>query len=205
MFNIIRGYIKTWSFKLTINKERKVSEEFFKTIFKSTVLGGNIMDYIEYNPTTTTLIITRNPFGFVNKMRQGTYEGVRIGDRGEIDDDNFVRLVTTLLKKNNITIVPNGTRVTLYKALPDTLADFQDYFINPEGDVKNMNLFKRRILGLTSYFKDIVSLMPKYDKSTDFHIVNIPMSDFQFSVYEEARVQERKLELRNARNRKRCC
>ena len=46
------------------------------------------------------------------------------------------------------------------------------------------------------------SLMPKYDKSEDFHIVHIPMSDFQFSVYEEARVQERKLELQNARRRK---
>ena len=66
-----------------------------------------------------------------------------------------------------------------------------------------MNLFKRRILGLTSYFRDMFSLMPKYDKSEDFHIVHIPMSDFQFSVYEEARVQERKLELQKLSTLKR--
>jgi hypothetical protein len=202
MFNILRGYIKTWTFNLTINKERKVSNDFFKSIFKSTVLGGNIMDYMSYNPANTTLVITRNPFGFVNKTRKNTYEGVRIGDRGDISDSDFIRLVTKILVKNNITVTPEGTRVTTYKALPDTLAEFQSYFIDSSGEVKNMNLFKRRILGLTSYFRDMFSLMPKYDKSEDFHIVHIPMSDFQFSVYEEARVQERKLELQNARRRK---
>ena len=202
MFNILRGYIKTWTFNLTINKERKVSNDFFKSIFKSTVLGGNIMDYMSYNPANTTLVITRNPFGFVNKTRKNTYEGVRIGDRGDISDSDFIRLVTKILVKNNITVTPEGTRVTTYKALPDTLAEFQSYFIDSSGEVKNMNLFKRRILGLTSYFRDMFSLMPKYDKSEDFHIVHIPMSDFQFSIYEEARVQERKLELQNARRRK---
>ena len=202
MFNILRGYIKTWTFNLTINKERKVSNDFFKSIFKSTVLGGNIMDYISYNPANTTLVITRNPFGFVNKTRKNTYEGVRIGDRGDISDSDFIRLVTKILVKNNITVTPEGTRVTTYKALPDTLTEFQSYFIDSSGEVKNMNLFKRRILGLASYFRDMVSLMPTYDKSEDFHIVHIPMSDFQFSVYEEARVQERKLELQNARRRK---
>ena len=202
MFNILRGYIKTWTFNLTINKERKVSNDFFKSIFKSTVLGGNIMDYMSYNPANTTLVITRNPFGFVNKTRKNTYEGVRIGDRGDISDSDFIRLVTKILVKNNITVTPEGTRVTTYKALPDTLAEFQSYFIDSSGEVKNMNLFKRRILGLTSYFRDMFSLMPKYDKREDFHIVHIPMSDFQFSVYEEARVQERKLELQNARRRK---
>ena len=36
--------------------------------------------------------------------------------------------------------------------------------------------------------------MPEYDKDKDFHVVKVPMSDYQFGIYEEARVQERKLE-----------
>ena len=64
MFNILRGKIKTWYFKLTINKERKVSQEYFMNLFKSTILGGNIMDYLEYKPTSTTLVITTKPFWF---------------------------------------------------------------------------------------------------------------------------------------------
>jgi hypothetical protein len=202
MFNILRGRIKTWTFNLTINKERKVSQEFFESIFKSTVLGGNIMDFVEYKPTSTTLVITRNPFGFINKTKKGVYDGVRVGDRGEISDEDFIGYVTRLLQKNGITVNPAGIRVSSYKALPDTLQDFQSLFIDDGGDVKNMNLFKRRIVGLASYFRDMYSLMPKYEKDENFHIVRIPMSNFQFGVYEEARIQERKLELQNARKRK---
>ena len=56
-------------------------------------------------------------------------------------------------------------------------------------------MLKMRILGLVSYFKSPQEkLMPKYDENLDFYIIDVPMSDFQFSVYEEARIQERKLE-----------
>ena len=204
MFNILRGKIKTWYFKLTINKERKVSQEYFMQLFKSTILGGNILDYLEYKPTSTTLVITRNPFGFVNKTKKGIYDGVRIGERGDIDDETFVKLVTKILSKNNITVNPTGTQVHSYKALPDTLDGFKSYFIDSTNEVKNMGLFKRRILGLTSYFRSAQEgLMPKFEKNSKYyHIIKIPMSDFQFGVYEEARVQERKLELRNAQKHK---
>ena len=205
MFNILRGKIKTWYFKLTINKERKVSQEYFMNLFKSTILGGNIMDYLEYKPTSTTLVITRNPFGFVNKTKKGTYEGVRVGERGDISDDSFVALVTKILSKNDITVNPSGIQVQSYKALPDTLDNFKAYFIDSTNEVKNMGLFKRRILGLSSYFRSAQeNLMPRFEKTPKyFHIVKIPMSDFQFGVYEEARVQERKVEQRNARKKKR--
>jgi hypothetical protein len=202
LFNILRGKIKTWSFKLIIDKKIRVSKEFFENIFKSTVLGGNIMDFIEYKPTSTTLIVTKNPFGFVNKTKGGVYEGVRVGERGDIDDENYVKLITKLLLKNGIKIVPSATQVKEYKALPDTLDEFKAYFIDEKNNVKNMNVFKRRVIGLTSYFRDVEAIMPKYNKSEDFHVVEIPMSDFQFGVYEEARVQERKLEMQNAKKRK---
>ena len=203
LFNILRGKIKTWSFKLTIDSGTRVSKDYFEKLFKSTILGGNIMDFIEYKPTSTTLIVTRNPFGFINKTKGGTYDGVRIGERGEIDDETFVKLITKLLNKSGIKVIPSATQVKEYKALPDTLDDFKSYFIDEKNNVKNMNLFKRRIIGLSSYFRSAQeSLMPKYNKSEDFHVVEIPMSDFQFGVYEEARVQERKLEMQNAKKRK---
>jgi hypothetical protein len=58
--------------------------------------------------------------------------------------------------------------------------------------MKNVELFKKRIMGLTSYFRSVQEeLLPKYDKLGDFHIVKIPMSDYQFSIYEQAREKER--------------
>ena len=71
LFNMLRGYIKTWHFKLNINSERRVTKKTFQDMFKSTVLGGNITDFIDYNSSSTTLTVTRNPFGFVNKTSKG--------------------------------------------------------------------------------------------------------------------------------------
>jgi hypothetical protein len=73
--------------------------------------------------------------------------------------------------------------------MPDTLDDFKKYFIDDKtNEVKNMIMFKRRILGLTSYFRSAQEeLLPKYDKNFDRHVMKIPMSDYQFDVYELAR------------------
>ena len=203
MFNILRGKIKTWSFALDVGTKGKINLEFFKAIFSSKTAGGSLIDYMEYKPSTTTLVITRNPYGFVNKTQHKIYDGVRLGERGELDDDQFVKLVTQLLKKNKITVNPSGIKVDTFKALPDSLDSFKAYFIDDKNNVKNMNLLKRRILGLTSYFRSAQeSLMPRYVKGRNFRVIKVPMSDFQFGVYEEARVQERELERRNAKKRK---
>ena len=203
MFNILRGKIETWSFPLTINEQRKINLDYFKKLFKTTILGGNILDYMEYKPTSTTLVITKNPFGFINKEKSKLYAGVSLNDNGRLSDDDFLKHITEILTKNRITVNPGGIKVTQYKALPDDLEGFKAYFLDDKNNVKNMDLFKRRILGLSSYFRSAQeSLMPAYTKSRNFHIIKIPMSDFQFGVYEEARIQERQLEMRNARKQK---
>jgi hypothetical protein len=117
-----------------------------------------------------------------------------------MNDKQFIEHVVNILKKNRINVL--NTHVDLFKALPDKLDLFKTRFIDNENNVINMKLLKRRILGLTSYFRSAQEgLMPAFTKSRNFHIVDIPMSDFQFGVYEEARVQERKLELSQRRRK----
>lgn len=199
MFNILRGYIKTFSFKLNVLSERKVSEDTLRKMLSSI----SMVDYVEYSANRTTLTITKNPFGFVNVNKKGVYEGVAVGERGDLEDSDFIRIVTSVLLKNDIQVA-KGIQINEFKALPETLGDFKAYFIDEDGfTIKNDNLFKRRILGLASYFRSAQEqLMPSYSKSIDFHVVKVPMSMFQFGVYEEARVQERKLEKRNAQKRR---
>jgi hypothetical protein len=199
MFNILRGYIKTFSFKLNVLSERKVSEDTLRKMLSSV----SMVDYVEYSANRTTLTITKNPFGFVNVNKKGVYEGVAVGERGDLEDSDFIRIVTSVLLKNDIQVA-KGIQINEFKALPETLGDFKSYFIDDDGfTIKNDNLFKRRILGLASYFRSAQEqLMPSYSKSMDFHVVKVPMSMFQFGVYEEARVQERKLEKRNAQKRR---
>ena len=44
--------------------------------------------------------------------------------------------------------------------------------------------------------------MPKYDKSSDFRVIRIPMSEHQFRYYELERIEERKREAKNAMKKK---
>jgi hypothetical protein len=204
LFNILRGKIRTYKFKLVINQARKINQDFLFKLFKSSSTLTKLMDYIEYQSSSNTLIITENPFGFISQYSKDLYEGVHINETKDesLTSKQFIQLIAKILKKADISIVPGGIEISKYKALPDTLDDFKKYFIDDKNQVKNENLFKRRILGLTSYFPDIDALLPKYEKGFNFHISKIEMSKFQFSVYEEARVQERKLELANAKKRK---
>ena len=205
LFNILRGKIKTWHFKLSIDETKKVNQGYLQELFKK---NGNLMDYLEYKPTSNTLTITRNPLGFINVVKNTRedsmkYEGVELDERGNIDDTKFIKFITNTLEQNGIKLLPRGIKLDAYKAMPDTLDDFKKYFIDDKtNEVKNMVMFKRRILGLTSYFRSAQEgLMPKYDKKTDFVVIKIPMSPHQFTKYEEARKAERKVEKSNAMKR----
>jgi len=210
LFNILRGKIKTWHFKLSVDETKKINQDYLQTLFKK---NGNLMDYLEYKPTSNTLTITRNPLGFINVVKSTKYdttkydttkyEGVELDERGNIDDAKFIKYITNTLEQTGIKIQPRGIKLDAYKAMPDTLDDFKKYFIDDKtNEVKNMIMFKRRILGLTSYFRSAQEgLMPKYDKKTDFIVIKIPMSPHQFTKYEEARKAERKVEKNNAMKR----
>ena len=201
LFNILRGYIKTWIIKVNFAPGQKVNKDTFNSIFSSSSLGGNVTDIIDYNASITTLTVTRNPFGFVNKTAKSIYDGVRVSDRGDMSDDDFIGHLTRIMATKRIKVA--NVRVENYKALPDTLDEFKTLFIDSENNTMNMNMFKRRILGLASYFRSAQeNLMPKFTRGSNFFIVDCNMSDFQFGVYEEARVQERKVELNNAKKRK---
>ena len=201
LFNILRGYIRTYRFTLSVREKGKVDQ---KTIEQ--ILGTfNIQDYVEYNSSNYQLVVTRNPFGFVNsKTKTGMYEGIRLDRQGNMPKQKFIAIITSRLENANIGVI-KVTEDIPYKALPDTLDSFKAMFINPKNNnFKNSNLFKSRVLGLTSYFRSATEeLMPSFDIEKDLIIELIPMSDYQFGLYETARGEERKLESRNAAKKKR--
>ena len=201
LFNILRGYIKTWSIPVNIKTTEKVNEAFIKKTLNSGGMKG-VVDFIEYKPSTKMLKITRNPFGFSGVFKGRSYKGVHLTSDSEISDEEMIEMMEKLLRKSRIETIRGGISVNRFKALPDTLDEFQQYFVNIKtGEVKNKKLFQRRILGLVSYFADIKELMPDYDIDRDLHVMRIPMSDYQFGVYEGARVQERKLEKQSSRKK----
>ena len=193
LFNILRGYIVSWTMPISINTQKKINELTMKKILSE--LGT--VDYIRYHPAQKQLLVTRNPFGFVNAPEGGTK---MLDERGRIDDKDFIQTIVDQLEKHNISVHIKQIKVQFDTALPDTLTNFNKWFIDERtGALKNQNIFKKRILGLTSHFRSPQEqLMAAFNKSTDLHVEKIPMSNYQLKIYEEAREGERKLEKRQA-------
>jgi hypothetical protein len=204
LFNILRGYIKTWEIPLEVKTTKKITAETLQEALQ----GEKVMDFLDYSPASKKLFITRNPLGFKNKIKERTgYHGVsnqKKNDKDEtiietdfVSDDAFERKVIGMLQKMDIDVKTAGIKIHNYKALPDKLDEFVLRFIDPATkQMKNADSFKKRILGLTSYFRSAQeSLLPRYEKTPEYyHVIKIPMSNYQFQVYESARKAERKME-----------
>lgn len=205
LFNILRGYIKTWRIPLNIKTTKKNDVNNLREL----LLGEKTMDYLDYSPSSKMLTITRNPFGFKNKIKKEYgYQGVSNTNKtktGEIvintefiSDDEYEKRIISILRKNDIDVIASGIHIKYNKALPDSFDGFVARYINESTrNLKNEDILKRRIIGLSSYFKSAQeSLLPKFDKKLgeDYHVINIPMSDFQFKLYESIRKEERKME-----------
>ena len=208
LFNILRGYIKTWEIPLQIKTTKKID----RYALSDMLVAEKSMDYIDYSPSSKILTITRNPFGFKDKYSKdgNDYQGVYNNVKDEnglvrfhmetdfLNEDEFERRISGILKRNEIEVLKTGIKIRNRKALPDDFEEFNARYINSQtNELINSDALKRRILGLSSYFKSAQEgLLPRFDKvlGKDYHVVKIPMSDFQFKIYEDARREERKLE-----------
>lgn len=191
LFNILRGYITTLTCKFVENHNKNINLDYLIKLFQKHNIY-NKMDTIDYNNLSKKLEITKNPFGFIT-----TKDNKITIDTDDITITKFKQNILDIFKKNNIEITGNKIQIIKNKALPDDYETFRSYFIDINNKMKNVDMFKMRIIGLTSYFRSAQEqLMPKYD-DTKFNIIHIEMSDFQFGVYQEARIEERNLEKKN--------
>lgn len=207
LYNILRGYIKTFSIPIRVETDSPINQDTLQTIFEN----ERILDTIDYTTRKGTkekqLVVTRNPFGFSNTIYEnGDYGGVKNtampdGFRqgmvvpGQVTDTQFIEDIQRTLKRHNVEFNLHDVKVSYHKALPDKSYEFAETFMdaNYEIDVRKMDKFSRRIIGLTSYFRSAQEeLMPRYNDK--FEPVYVEMSDYQFDMYEEVREKEREKE-----------
>lgn len=225
LYNILRGYIKTWTIPMTWEKTEKLNLETILTMMDDANLKTH--DYVSFSDNK--LVITRNPYGFINVKKRGTlkgtkkapikmktdatttrrkqvggdttvnerYNGVQLNETGNITDAEFLASVLRVLKnkKNDVSVRDALIEEVNHKALPDNRDDFFDNFIDADhGQTKNINVFQRRILGLTSYFRSAQEeLLPRFeltDEGDTYHVVKTPMTPHQFGIYEKIRKEE---------------
>ena len=134
------------------------------------------------------------------------YNGVKLDDSGNLSDDDFVREVKRILNKNKLEVIDGLIEVKYNKALPDDADAFLSMFVDIEsGKMKNENTFKKRILGLTSYFRSAQEkLLPSFVKTSEnknIHVVPVEMSEHQFSSYLKIRKTEIDQEKESRKNK----
>ena len=198
LFNMLRGYIKTWTFMVQQTTTDKIDRDKILEFFKKD--GFNTYDYVEYSGNK--VMVTRNPFGFINKSKNTSknpfkdYNGVKLDETGNMSDSDFKNTIIEILNKNGLSV--KKSEYDPIKTLPDDADTFISKFIDPEtGNLINEDLFKRRILGLTSYFKSAQeNLLPDI---LPIQVVPVEMSDHQVVQYSEARKRERNEEKQNAK------
>ena len=212
LFNILRGYINSYNFKLRSN--RPINMDRLQNIFRS----QNMLDYINFNANTNVFTVTRNPFGLNNsrqtkdkehktpfgfenaQLQNGQYQGVSYREIQQVDEKHFAAYISSVFESERVS---DSDKINVLKhdvehfnALPDTITEFTDNFIKSQQsnvyEFQNQMKFKKRIMGMTSYFRSAQEeLLPRYDYPNDFHVIRIPMSDYQFNQYETYRQQER--------------
>lgn len=202
LLNMLRGYIHTWTFKINVSGQRKIDNDVLSKMLRK--IG--MVDYLDYNSNEKKITLTRNPFGFFNiKHKKGrySYKGVELDENGKLNDSGFVKIVTETLMNNRIQVVSNGVVTNAYKGFPDKLDDFKTFFIDSNNKLVNTEMFKRRAIGLTSYYRSAQEqLMPRFDLNQNFHVVKIDMSLYQFNIYKEVRNKEIEKQKKQAKRKK---
>jgi hypothetical protein len=176
LYNILRGTNTVYTF--TNNQ----------TIPSQTVLeqhqNNPLIKEVDVVDTTnpSKYLITKCPHNFTltkNKMKLTTSTEY---DHSSTDKE-FISNIEKTLKCTY-------ERTDKYDALPEDQEEFEQLFLTKNID-KNLNMLMRRIAGLTSYYPDMVSLMPRLNPP---EIITIPMPRIQFEYYEAKRIEEREQE-----------
>lgn len=209
LFNILRGLIYEWTIVLRTKESTTINTEYFQKLFKKNYISSDesisiyeILDDLTYKPSTHTLKFTRNPIGFLSKYNKTKYMGVNFEENSQISNNDLITTIINLLKKEDFIIKKENIIENSYKAFLEN-DEFIETFVDIKNrTIKNSNLFKRRITGLSSFFKSPQEeLMPSYNPDTDFKIIKLNMSKYQLKIYENSRKDERTEEKRNAKKK----
>ena len=181
LFNLLRGYITTYKMKLIPRGRTFVSEnEIYNDLRKLPYIDQIT---VEQNGV---VILTKNAQFFENVYDEtGKYMGVK-RTKNDVNNKNFLNVLNAdLIKKNYI--MQNNYQEQ-YTCFPEKSEEFNNLFLT-QNNIKNGALFKRRILGLVSYYNGADSdLLPSKTGPT---IVKCTMSKHQTQIYKQVRSSER--------------
>jgi superfamily II DNA or RNA helicase len=176
LVNLLCGYRKTYTLKLV--KTAPFIVEDVKKILES----SSYVDYYAIDENTKSIFIILAPEGF--QILNNT-TGLLARDPKNLSHSDVLQQIASRFPQSKRT-------VTEQKALPEDQEEFNRYFINfGTNKISNPKLFMKRIIGTVSFYS---TYSPALYPSVSKHEVALPMTDYQFPIYEEARAKEHKKE-----------
>jgi superfamily II DNA or RNA helicase len=169
--NILRGYIEL---------------AYFNVVNVAASFGKNwkisfIEEKIKENFTSV---------GFVEGMGKNIYIRINIDTTNPAYFDEVSKIKDYMLNNGVETKFVGIEKFTLF---PETEEEFRTYFVDDKDaageNLRNEEMFKRRLIGLISYNRGASEKF--YPKKNPTTIVDVPMSDYQFNEYEKIRAVER--------------
>jgi hypothetical protein len=173
LFNILRGYIELTYFRI-LKVPGIYGEEWKLGDLEEELMSNPNIDYLEINKLNKSI-------EFHIKVKHYTPEYRDVMEFIESTCNNR-SIIIKFLELKKVSLFP----------IEDDGEIFRNYFIKEDlekGDkLKNENVFRRRILGLVSYYKAENENYPKV-KHNDYY--RVEMSNYQFQIYEILRAKER--------------
>jgi len=192
IYNILRGYMTVLEIKFKTLYDGGSSIDY-KNI-KYMLQKNEYVDQIVIDKTRKMVKVTKNPENFITNPN-GTGIIYNHNPDSTIEFPQFKDDIIKMIEKMGYKISVEERKETCF---PEDKDEFERKFYNPEiNKLKNIDLIKRRIVGLTSFFdyqdpKDFPELLP-------LNIVQVPMSLYQLSNYEKYRSEEIDTEKTNKR------
>jgi hypothetical protein len=187
LINLVRGPIKEYNIELL--KKSKVPD--MKTVIEHLHDKKlySFIDTINYNENIISITLLPDDFKRVDDNKANITK-----NKWDKSSDDIIKKIIEVLNKTDIVKLSIKSKIINNEALPTDKVVFNKLFIDDNnGDNKNINvknedLFKRRILGTTSYYKTSGSdLFPKMLPSISRELY---MADHQIKKYLEVRLVE---------------
>jgi superfamily II DNA or RNA helicase len=182
IYNILRGYMP-------------VLEIQFKSTFDTGIDYGKLQYNLKQNKYVDQIIIskakkqikiTKNPDNFITSSDTKGNSGIIYKPEENINTDKFKEDITKIIQTMGYKFNITEKKETCF---PEDEDVFEQIFYNRElNKIKRIDLIKKRIVGLTSYYE--YQDQSNYPQLKPINIVQVPMSEYQFGTYERFRHQE---------------
>lgn len=195
IFNILRGYMHVLEFQFKSTFDTGINYDKLQYNIKQ----NKYVDQIIINKAKKQIKISKNPHNFItsqdNKGLLYKKDTLTEVESMEKFKEDISKIIQGMGYKFNVTDVKET-------CFPEDEEIFEQLFYNRElNKIKRLDLIKKRIVGLTSYYE--YQDNRDYPKLKPINIMQIPMSEYQFGTYERFRhieIEDDKLQKRRKKN-----